>query len=180
MQPADLILLKPVKISIACQDVETPKKKQLAIYEVSGSGYGCEGGESDAGKVTLSTRTPGAVVVLQDAVAPVAKFSGIRTVKRLGKCLVYEVKDIGSGFNYDSVQALVAGVKSEPDSDPDKSEVYVPIGAKKAGKTDVVLTVRDKAGNTLEINESALIYGARRRSADLGDKAERSSASKRS
>ncbi|MFZ2958733.1 MAG: M23 family metallopeptidase [Candidatus Ozemobacteraceae bacterium] len=153
LEPPFLVAAKPFKIEIKSEVAQASPR--FGLYRFEGSrGYGCEGGESHGDSVRLSSREIGPMVILEDAVAPKARFVGIRTMKRMGPCWVYAVSDIGEGVDDDGYKVFVDGKKTAWDTDPDKSEIYIvkPSGKSKA-RHHLEVTIVDKAGNRMQVSE---------------------------
>lgn len=142
--PPWLVTAKPIKLEIDLKDLTA--SRTLGVYEVDGNSKSYAGGEGRDSTMSVTSRCLRPSVVLEDTVPPVVTVKPRRTVKRLGLCAVFGVEDTGEGVDYESARAAVNGENVSPDSDPDKDEIYVPIGPGKS-KKNVVLTVSDNAGN---------------------------------
>ncbi len=143
--PPWLVTAKPIKLEIDLGSL--PPARTLGVYEVDGNAKSHAGGECAGKVIAVSSRCLRPMVILEDTLAPALTMKPRRTIKRLGLCAVYGVDDTGEGVDYESARATVDGTAVDPDSDPDKDEIYVPLGSGKAKKR-VILRVSDKAGNT--------------------------------
>jgi len=143
--PPWLVTAKSIKLEIDLGNL--PESRTLGLYEVEGNGKSHAGGECAGKSIFVSSRCLRPMVILEDRVPPTLTTKPRRTIKRLGLCAVFGVEDVGEGVDYESARATVDGTASEPDSDPDKDEIYVPLGSGKAKKR-VILHVSDNAGNT--------------------------------
>ncbi len=122
--------------------------RQLAVYRWRhGRSYGCLGGSPRDRFLAVESRVFHPFLVVRDPVPPRVKFKGTRTVSGLGPCLVFAVDDEGEGIDWYAARATLGDRPAEVDSDPDKDELYIVLGAKPAGKVRVSLQVFDHAGN---------------------------------
>lgn len=146
--PPWLVTAKPIRLEIDLKGITA--SRTLGIYEVDGNSKSHSGGDGRETFMAVSSRCLRPSLILEDTIPPAVTVKTSRTIKRLGLCAVFGVDDIGEGVDYESARATVNGEKADPDSDPDKDEIYVPIGPGKS-KKKVVLTVSDNAGNTRKI-----------------------------
>lgn len=149
--PPWLVTAKPIRLEIDLKGLTA--SRTLGVYEVDGNARSYSGGEGRESTMAVTSRCLRPSVVLEDTVPPVVTVKPRRTVKRLGLCAVFGVDDTGEGVDYESARATVNGETAAPDSDPDKDEIYVPIGPGKT-KKNVVLTVSDNAGNPRTLTTS--------------------------
>lgn len=150
MFPPNLLTDKSFEVEVPLPS--SPDPRRLGFYEVNSTGYDFCGGEVKGGKISLASRTGGRFTILEDLSPPECGFEGKRSVKRMGKCLVYRVSDSGEGVAYGEVTATLDGKPVPADSDPDKGEVYVSFPPGKARRV-VEIRVPDGAGNVREISE---------------------------
>jgi len=149
--PPWLVTAKPLRLEIDLKNTAVSRK--LGIYETTGNQNAYSGGECSDSCVYTTSRCLRPSLILEDAIPPVITVKSRRNIVRLGACAVFGVADTGEGIDYESARATVNGEKAEPDSDPDKDEIYVPLGVGKS-KKKIVLTVSDNAGNTKTIEST--------------------------
>jgi len=142
--PPWLVTAKPIRLEIDLKN--TAASRRLGIYEAAANEKVYAGGECNDSCMYTTSRCLRPSLILEDAIPPVITMKNRRTITRLGACAVFGVADTGEGVDYESARATVNGEKVEPDSDPDKDEIYVPVGVGKA-KKNIMLTVSDNAGN---------------------------------